>query len=116
MRAQVVQRRVDGQVLTQQLVGGGREQDLPAVPGIEQASKPVEMWAAGVVAGLEDDRSGMHGHTHPNGASRFPSGVTQRALGCQSRVQSCRGSRKGRAEGIPADLEDHSALGSDRLA
>ena len=79
MLAQVAQRHIRRQLLAHQLLGGQREQGLPAVGGGEQPGDPVDGWPK-VIGVTLLSRAGMQRHAHPQVATRAPHLRLQRPL------------------------------------
>jgi hypothetical protein len=102
------------QIIRNQVVGGVRQQDLPAVTQRENAGNTIEWWAE-VITVAQFGRPGMQRHAHPQRASRSPRFGVQRTLHSERGGQPVGGTREDRMHAIADRLENHTALRIDRL-
>ena len=114
MRAQVAQAYLRRQVVAQQLAGGVREQNLPAMPYRQQPRHLVKRRAEVVAVALVGC-SGVQYRTHTQGR-RPPWLGLELTLGGQGGGERLVRGGEGGVEGIADRLEDVAAVGLDSLA
>jgi hypothetical protein len=114
LRAQIAQRRVERELLAHQLLSGEREQDLAAVPGIQEPRRAVERRPE-VIVTSHLGTARVQRHAHPQWFRQRPRLYDECALGGQRGCQRVRRLGEGREDAIADGLEDHAPVRGDAL-